>query len=66
MVIGDTWFGRRGSFVSGGAGGTMYSNGREGGNSVLGMDGECTRLSEMVSDAVYSDTRLTPVLLGRY
>ena len=43
----------------------MYSTGIEGGNYVLGMDGECNRLAETVPDAVSSDARLDPVLLGR-
>ena len=42
----------------------MYLNGREGGNYVIGMDGECNRLAETVTDAVSSDARLDPVLLG--
>ena len=43
----------------------MYLNGREGGNYVIGMDGECTRLAETVSDAVSSNACLAPVLLGQ-
>ena len=43
----------------------MDSTGRVGDNSVLGMDGECTRLDETVSDTVSSDDCLAPVLLGR-
>ena len=42
MGTGSTLFGRRSRFVSGGAGGTMDYTGREGGNAVLVMDGECT------------------------
>ena len=43
----------------------MDSTGRVGDNSVLGMDGECTRLDETVSDTVSSDTRLATFLVGR-
>ena len=32
---------------------------------MIGMDGECTRLAETVTDAISSDARLDPVLLGR-
>ena len=63
--MGATWFGRRSRFVSVGSGGTMHSTGREGGNSVLGVYWEFTRLAEMVSDAVSSYARLVPVLLGQ-
>ena len=43
----------------------MDPTGREGGNSVIGMYGECTRLSDKVCDPFSSDARLTPVLLGK-
>ena len=43
----------------------MDSTGREEGKSILGMDGECTRLVETFSDAVYYDDFLAPVLLER-
>ena len=65
MGIGATWFGRRSRFISGGSGGTMGSTGREGGNYMLGMDRECTRIAETVPDDVSSDDRLAPVLLGQ-
>ena len=66
MGIGATWFGIRRRFVSVEAGGTMDLTGREGGNSMLGMDGECTRPAETVSDSISSHAYLTPVLLRRY
>ena len=43
----------------------MDSTWREGGNSVLGMDRDCTRLAETVSDPVSSDSLLAPVLVGQ-
>ena len=43
----------------------MDLTGIEGGNSVIPMDGECTRLAERVLDDVSSDARLAPVLLGQ-
>ena len=66
MGIGDTWFGRRRRFVSGGAGGTLYSIGGYGGNYVLGIDGEWTRLAETFYDDVSSDAHFAPVLQGKY
>ena len=38
----------------------MYSTGRGGGDSVVGMDGGCTRIDEAVSDTFSSEARLAP------
>ena len=43
----------------------MYSTGRGGGDYVVGMEGECTRLGEAVSNPVSSEARLAPGLVGR-
>ena len=36
-----------------------------GGDSIVGMDGECTHLAEAVSDPVSSEAHLAPGLVGR-
>ena len=47
------------------SGGTLDSIGEYGGNFVLRINGEWTRIDEMLSDAVSSDNRFTPLLLGQ-
>ena len=63
--IGADWFGIRRRFVSGETGGTLYLIGGYRGNYVVGIDGECTHLSETLSYAVSSEARFVPVLLGQ-
>ena len=45
----------------------MDSTGRGGSDSIVGMDGGCTRtrLAESVSDTVSSEARLSPGMVGR-
>ena len=64
LGIVTAWFGIRRRLFSGGAGDTLDLSGGYGGNSVLWIDGEWTRLAETWSDAVSSDTCFAPVLLG--
>ena len=65
MGIGAAWFFRRRRFFSGGDGGTLDLSGGCGGNSVLCIDGEWTRLAETWSEAVSSETRFATGLLGQ-
>ena len=54
-------------FVSQGYGSKTDSTGMGGGGgeSVVGMDGECTRIAEDISNPVSSEARLVPGLVGR-
>ena len=52
------------SCVYGGSGSGMKLPGRVGGESVGGIDGECTCLAEPVSDPDYCVDLIAPFLLG--
>ena len=53
------------SCVYGGSGSGMKLPGRVGGESVGGIDGECTRLAEAISNPDYSVDLITTYLVGQ-